>query len=95
MYYECNMMEIVSFKLQGEILKKVDTLLQPLHFNNRTEFIREAVREKLHRIETDLFMEKLSQYKGTAKIQVSDKKLNAIREDAAKNYAEKFGVKLD
>ncbi|MAE13609.1 hypothetical protein CMO92_03510 [Candidatus Woesearchaeota archaeon] len=89
------MMEIVSFKLQGEILKEVDALLQPLHFNNRTEFIREAVREKLHRIETTLFMETLAKHKGAAKVCVNDRKLKEIREDVTKKYAEKFGIRLD
>ena len=46
-------MESVTFKLQEDILKKIDNLLIPLNFNNRTEFIRDAIRDKLHKIELE------------------------------------------
>ena len=95
MYYARNTMEIVTFKLQEEILKKIDSLLKPLHFNNRTEFIREAVREKLKKIETEKFMKKLAKFKGSAKTHVSDERLHEIRDEVAKEYAKKFGVDLD
>jgi len=88
-------MESISFKLHEDILKNVDTLLKPLHFNNRTEFIREAIREKLNKIETEKFMKKLGQYRGAAKVSVSDKRLHKIREEVFKEYANKRGIKLD
>lgn len=88
-------MEIVSFKLHEGILKKIDNLLRPLHFSNRTEFIREAVREKLHKIETEKFMKRLAKFKGAAKTRVSDERLHEIRDEVAKEYAKKFGVELN
>lgn len=87
-------MEIVTFKLHEGILKKIDGLLRSLHFNNRTEFIREAVREKLNKVETERFMKRLAQHKGAAKVHVSDERLREIKEDVARKYAEELGVKL-
>ena len=49
-------METVTFKIQEDILKKIDSLLKPLHFSNRTEFLRECVREKISDVEGDKFM---------------------------------------
>ena len=46
-------METVTFKLQEEIVNKIDKLLKPLNFNNRTEFIREAIRAKLNEAEKE------------------------------------------
>lgn len=89
------MMEIVTFKLQEEILRKIDRLLRSLHFSNRTEFIREAIREKLNKVETERFMRKLASFKGAAKVKVSDERLHEIREEVAKEYAKKFGINLD
>ena len=40
----------ISFKLNKTILAEIDKLLPPLRFNNRTEFIREAIRDKLNKI---------------------------------------------
>ena len=88
-------METICFKLQKDILKEIDSLVRPLRFNNRTEFIRDAIREKLYKIETEILMKKLEKYKGAAKVHVSDKRLHEIREEVFKELAEKRGIKLD
>jgi metal-responsive CopG/Arc/MetJ family transcriptional regulator len=88
-------MEIITFKLQGDILREIDDILRPLHFSNRTEFIREAVREKLNKIEKDLFLDELEKFKGAARTRVSDKRLHKIREEVAKKYAERLGIRSD
>ena len=88
-------METVTFKIQSRILKKLDRLLHPLNFNSRTEFIREAIREKLNRIETELFMSKLSRFKGSAEVSVDDEELERIRDEVARRYAKKMSVKLN
>lgn len=88
-------METVTFKLHEKLLKKIDKLLRPLNFNNRTEFIREAVREKLYKIETERLMRKLAQFKGAAMVKTSDEKLKEARENAVKRYAKDFGIDLD
>jgi len=88
-------METVTFKLQEEIIEKMDSFLKPLHFSNRTEFIREAIREKLNKIEKDPVIEALEKFKGSANAHVSDKRLHEIGEEIFRKYAEKFGVKSD
>ncbi len=88
-------METVTFKLQETVLRKVDQVLKPLNFSNRTEFIREAVREKLNKIETEQFMRKLAKFKGAAIRKVSDEEFEKNREKAFIDLAEQFGVKLD
>ena len=90
-----NIMETITFKLQEDIVKKIDTFLKPLHFSNRTEFIRESVREKLNAIEKDLVLQHLVAFKGTAKKRISDKELHKIRNKVASEYAKKFGIKLN
>ena len=88
-------METVTFKLQEDVLKKIDSVLKPLHFSNRTEFIRESVREKLNAIEKDIVLQHLVAFKGAAKKKISDKDLHKIREKVASEYAKKFGIKLN
>lgn len=73
-------METISFKLQEDILKKIDKFLELFNFSTRTEFIREAIREKLEKLDTKIFMAKLAKYKGAANISISDKELENIRE---------------
>ncbi len=87
-------METITFKLQEDIVRKIDGLLKPLNFSNRTEFIRESIREKLNSLERDVVLQQLLAFKGAAKKSISDRELHNIRERAASEYAEKFGVKL-
>ncbi|MBI2574674.1 ribbon-helix-helix protein, CopG family [Candidatus Woesearchaeota archaeon] len=87
-------METVTFKLQEDVIRKVDAVLKPLHFSNRTEFIRESIREKLNEIERDSVLQQLLAFKGAAKSKISDKELHRIRGRIAGEYARKFGVKL-
>lgn len=88
-------MQTVTFKLQEDIARKIDHLVKPLHYNNKTEFIREAIREKINKIEKDSVLQELYKFKGAAKAKVSDARLHEIREDVAKKYAKKFGVSLN
>jgi len=83
-------MELVTFKLQGHILKKVDKLLKPFNFNNRTEFIREAIREKLYQIEIEHFVKDLEKYKGKAKTKTSDEELEKIKTEISEEYLKKY-----
>ena len=85
-------MEIITFKLQENITKKIDRLLKPLHFNNRTEFIRESVREKLNQIEKEKILMKLTKFKGSLKGKMSDEEAGRL---ASLDIAKKFGIKLD
>ena len=88
-------METVTFKLQEDVVNKIDAVLKPLHFSNRTEFIRESIREKLNSIEKDVILQHLMAFKGAAKKIISDKELHNIRDKVASEYAKKFGIKLN
>lgn len=88
-------METITFKLQEDILRKIDTVLKPLNFSNRTEFIRESIRDKLNSLEKDVVLQQLLAFKGAAKKSISDEELHQIREKVASEYAKKFGVKLN
>jgi len=46
-------MEIVTVKFKEKVLKKIDKSIAQHNFNSRTEFIREAVRDKLEDLSRD------------------------------------------
>lgn len=60
-------METVSVKFQEDVLKKIDTNISQHNFNSRTEFIREAVRDKLADLSKEDLMEKFLKFRGKAK----------------------------
>ena len=82
-------MEIVSVKFQEDILKKMDKAIEQHNFNSRTEFIREAVRDKMVEIDRgELIKQFLSlRGKGKPKSGLSDEE---IREQVSKELLEEL-----
>lgn len=55
-------MKTISLKVADTILKDMDEKLEKHRFSTRTEFIREAIREKLDQLEQSHFEAELRQY---------------------------------
>ena len=45
-------MKLMTFKVSESLLKEMDKTVIEHHFSNRTEFIRNAIREKIERCKT-------------------------------------------
>ena len=79
-------MDAVTIRFKPSILKTIDEALQANNFNSRTEFIREAVRDKLSELNKRALMRKFMKYQGAAHTSFSDKELESVREKlGAKN----------
>lgn len=85
-------METISFKLQEDIVKTMDKLIKPLHFNNRTEFIREAIREMIWKVEAEVTIKKLEKLKGAAKVHITEEQFEKGREEAGKRLMKEWGL---
>ncbi len=83
-------MQTVSLKLEDGILSEIDGKLSKHRYSTRTEFIREAIREKLSELEKDELLRNLASLKGSSKRKTSDKSLHKAREDAFSRLEKKF-----
>jgi metal-responsive CopG/Arc/MetJ family transcriptional regulator len=88
MYY----MEAVCVKLDHRTLKNLDSCIKENNYTTRTDFIREAIRDKLRELEKDNAIKELKRFMGSSKRKVSDKRHEEIREEVTKEYAKKFGL---
>jgi metal-responsive CopG/Arc/MetJ family transcriptional regulator len=88
-------MEIVSVKFQEDILKKMDDVIAKHNFNSRTEFLREAVRDKLSELEKEDLIQKFLSYRGSAKKKTTDEENRKTGEEAFKELALQKGWKLN
>jgi Arc/MetJ-type ribon-helix-helix transcriptional regulator len=77
-------MELVSVKFQEDILKRMDENIERYNFNSRTEFIREAVRDKLNELSRDELIDEFLKLRGKAKIKTTDEDDRKIREKVSK-----------
>ena len=79
-----NTMQIVTVKFQEDILERIDTAIAKNNFNSRTEFIREAVRDKLQEITEEQAIKGFLALYGTSKVRHTDKDDERIREKVGK-----------
>lgn len=86
-------MESITIKVEEELAKEMDKAMKP-YYSTKTEFIREAIREKLIALKKELAMEELKKHFGKAKTKTSFKEEEEIREKVGKQFAKKFDIKL-
>lgn len=82
-------METISLKMEPELLKKIDINLKKNDYSTRTEFIREAIRNRLKELENEEIIRKLTELKGSLKGKAK-MSYEQAREIAASNIIKKF-----
>ena len=87
-------MEVVTVKFQEDVLKNVDEAIAGHNFNSRTEFIREAVRDKLAKLGKEELISEFLKFRGKAKHKTSYKDnlktIEAVSEDLIKELGKRF-----
>ena len=86
-------METISLKLEDSLLDEIDKKLVKHRYSTRTEFIRDAIREKLSELEKETVLRNLAQLKGSSKRKTSDAQLHAARDKAFEMLEKKFNIK--
>jgi metal-responsive CopG/Arc/MetJ family transcriptional regulator len=86
-------MEVISLKLDEQMLKNIDAALQKNNFSTRTEFVRAAIREKLSELEKQEALKRLVLMRGSlkGKAKMSDEEAKIA---LSKELAKEFGVNL-
>ena len=74
--------EMITVKLEDSFLDNIDNIVQKEGYQSRTEFIRNALREKVEASKLKEAMIALSKLKGASKKKTSDEELERIRENA-------------
>ena len=89
-------MESITIKVDKNLANEIDQIVSS-SYSTKTEFIRGAIRDKLKQREKEKLelIKELEKFKGAAKVHVSDEQIQDTREKIAKEYAKKFGIKLD
>ncbi|MBI4450528.1 ribbon-helix-helix protein, CopG family [Candidatus Woesearchaeota archaeon] len=83
-------MEAVSLKMEDELLQEIDKNLAKHRYSTRTEFIRDAIREKLSDLEKADILRELTHLKGSSKRKTTDGQLHKARESAFELLDAKF-----
>jgi Arc/MetJ-type ribon-helix-helix transcriptional regulator len=87
-------MEVVSVKFKEDVLGRIDDSIVKHNFNSRTEFIREAVRDKLDALSRDDLIKEFLKLRGRAKKKTTFEEDMKIREDVSRELMEHLDKKL-
>lgn len=87
-------MESITIKVEEGFALEIEKAMKP-YYSTKTEFIREAIRDKIKLQRREEIAERLKKSFGIAKTNTSDEELRVIREKVGKEYAKKFGVTLE
>ena len=83
-------MEAISLKLDNELLNEIDQKLTKNRYSTRTEFIRDAIREKLSDLEKEEILKGIAKLKGFSKRKTTNEELHRAGEKAFKMLERKF-----
>ncbi len=86
-------MQAITIKMEDRLLEELDQKLEEHRYSTRTEFIRDAIREKLSELEKEEVLRNLAQLKGSSKRKTSDVQLHAARGKAFEILESKFKIK--
>lgn len=82
--------EMITVKMDDKFLKDIDDVVKKEKYQNRTEFIRAALREKIDEVKLKKAMMEIAHLKGASKKKISDEELEKIREKAFEEFDKKF-----
>ena len=74
--------EMITLKLEDKFLKEIDNTVEEQGYQNRTEFIRNALREKMEEIKLRTAMLELAHLKGSAKKKTTEENYEKVRAKA-------------
>ena len=86
-------MQAITIKMEDKFLEELDQKLEEHRYSTRTEFIRDAIREKLSELEKEEVLKNLAQLKGSSKRRTSDDDLHKAGEKAFELLERKFKAK--
>ncbi len=75
-------METISIKVEEEFAHEMGRLMRKYHYTTKTEFIREAIRDKIKKLETEEALKRVEKFYGASKRKTTDEQLHKAGEKA-------------
>jgi len=75
-------METISIRLENEFAKILSKVIKNNMYSTKTEFIREAIRDKIKQIQKEELIKRVSLIAGSSKKKTTDEDLHKAREKA-------------
>lgn len=83
-------MESLSLKLEDEFLQDIQKTMKKHRYTTKTEFIREAIRDKIKDLEKEEALLRLEKAYGASKRKTTDEDIHKAGEKAFEDIAKQF-----
>tara|TARA_Y100000310_G_C20450634_1_gene700538 strand:+ start:162 stop:416 length:255 start_codon:yes stop_codon:yes gene_type:complete len=83
-------MEAVSLKLENTFLRDIEKIMKRFRYTTKTEFIREAIRDKIHDLEKEEALLRAKSLYGASKRKTTDAELHKAGDKAFDELEKKF-----
>ncbi len=83
-------MDVLNLKIDGKILREIDQTVQDHRYSTRSEFVRDAIREKLSELETEKMLRHIEKTAGSSKRKTTDEALHRAGEKVMQQLAKRF-----
>ena len=84
-------METVTVRFEEKVLKNIDKAIDDHNFNSRTEFLREAVRDKLSSLSREDLINEFMKFQGKSKIKTTREQNRKAADLALREFAKAQG----
>lgn len=85
--------ENVSLKIESDFLKMIERVMKRHRYMTKTEFIREAIRDKITELEKQEMLASAEKLFGSSKHKTTDEDLHRARERLEKIYEKRYSSK--
>ena len=86
-------METVSVKFEDNFLGDIEKTMKKHRYSTKTEFIREAIRDKINDLEKEELLKNIKKLYGSSKRKTTDKELHIAGEKVFKSLEKKYNIK--
>ena len=86
-------MENVSLKLESGFAKQINQAIKRNNYSTKTEFIREAIREKIKRLEKEELLMRIDKLFGSSKHKTTDEDLHRAGERVFEQLERRLNMK--
>jgi len=87
-------MENVSLKIETKFEEELEKVMKKNGYATKTEFIREALRDKIRELEKQETLKKMGKLFGSSKHKTTDEQLHIAGEKAFEQLEKKFKRKI-
>lgn len=86
-------MEPVTIRFENEFIKDIEKIMKKYRYSTISEFVREAIRERIKELEKEEALARVRKLYGASKRKTTDEELDKARIEVSNELMKEFNIK--